>query len=213
MADEAKGTVTEAHRRFVDEYLIDLNGTRAYRVAYPGASYAAARTNAGRLLALPAVWREVRAGRAAQRKRTRVTADRVLRELAVIAFSDIGDLFEPDGRPIAVHQLDPATRRAIATRTVSSATDASGVTRETFHVRFWDKLRALELLARHLGLDRPLTPLAALLEVLPARLRVDVAAALSAAFPAESGRRTLGPPSECVEPPDRTGQFHRVPVR
>ena len=114
----------------------------------------------------------------------------MLRELAVIAFSDIGDLFDPDGRPIPVRQLDPATRRAIAARTLSSASDASGVTRETFHVRFWDKLRALELLARHLGFDRPLTPLAALLEALPARLRADVAAALSAALPVESGRRT-----------------------
>ena len=116
MAHKAKGTVTEAHRRFIDEYLIDLNGTRAYRVAYPGVSYAAARTNAGRLLALPAVAREVRAGRAAQRKRTRVTADRVLRELAAVAFSDIGELFDPSGRPIPLRELDPATRRAIFRR-------------------------------------------------------------------------------------------------
>ncbi len=180
MADKAKGTVTEAHRRFVDEYLIDSNGTRAYRVAYPGASYAAARTNAGRLLALPTVAREVRAGRAAQRRRTRVTADRVLRELAVIAFSDIGDLFDPDGRPIPVQQLDPATRRAIAARTVSSATDASGVLNEKFHVRLWDKLRALDLLARHLGLDRLPPPLTVILNALPDPIRAKVVAALSA---------------------------------
>ena len=112
MAHEAKGDATEAQRRFVDEYLTDLNGTRAYRVAYPGASYAAARTNAGRLLALPAVAREVRAGRAAQRRRTRVTADRVLRELAAVAFSDIADLFGPDGRPVPFHHLNPVMRRA-----------------------------------------------------------------------------------------------------
>lgn len=130
-----------------------------------------------------------------------------MRELAVIAFSDIGELFDLNGRPIPVHRLDPATRRAIAARTMSSATDASGVTRETFHVRFWDKQRALEMLARHFGFDRPHTPLAALLAALPAPLRGDVVAALSAALPAESAHRALVTPSDCVEPPDRTGHF------
>ena len=174
----------------MDEYLRDCNGTRAYRVAYPCASYAAARTGAARLIRLPALAAELKAGRAAQRRRTRISADRVLRELAAIAFSDIGDLFDLDGRPIPVRQLDPATRRAIASRTMSSATDASGMTRETFHVQFWDKLRALEFLARHLGLDRPLTPLAALLESLSVRLHADVVAALSAALRAESASQS-----------------------
>ena len=180
MAHEAKGTVTEAQRRFVDEYLTDLNGTRAYRVAYPGASYAAARTNAGRLLALPAVAREVRAGRAAQRKRTRITADRVLRELAAVAFSDIGDLFDHTGRPVPIHQLDPFTRRAIAAVSVGRVDDPACVVRERFHVRFWDKLRALELLARYVGLDRPPPPLTAVLDALPEHVRVKVVAALAA---------------------------------
>ena len=180
MAHKAKGTVTEAHRRFIDEYLIDLNGTRAYRVAYPGVSYAAARTNAGRLLALPAVAREVRAGRAAQRKRTRVTADRVLRELAVVAFSDIGELFDSSGRPIPLRELDPATRRAISAVSTASVSDPSGIVSEKFHVRFWDKLRALELLARHLGLDRPPPPLTAVLNALPDPIRAKVVAALAA---------------------------------
>ena len=152
--------------RFVDEYLRDGNGTRAYRAAYPGAPYAAARTGAARLRKVPAVAAELKAGRAAQRRRTRVTADRVLRELAVIAFGDTGGPFDLNGRPIPVNQSGPATRRAIAARTMSNTTDAPGVTRETFHVRSWDKPRALEVLARHFGFDRPLTPLAALLEAL-----------------------------------------------
>jgi len=180
VAIKAKGDATEAQRRFVDEYLTDLNGTRAYRVAYPGASYAAARTNAGRLLALPAVAREVRAGRAAQRRRTRVTADRVLRELAAVAFSDIGDLFGPDGRPVPVHQLDPVTRCAIAAVSTGRVDGPAGVVSEQFRVRFWDKLRALELLARYLGLDRPPPPLTAVLDALPEHVRLKVVAALSA---------------------------------
>ena len=186
MTDKVKKTVTEAQRRFVEEYVADCNGTRAYRVAYPNASYAAARTNAGRLLALPAVAREVRAGRAAQRRRTRISADRVVRELAATAFSDIGDLFDPDGLPQPPHLIDPIARLAVASLTVARTVSATGAVTETFRVKLWDKLRALELLARHLGLARPLTPLAALLGALPVRLRADVVAALSAALRAES---------------------------
>jgi hypothetical protein len=35
--------LTSAERRFVDEYLVDLNATRAYRAAFPEGNYAAAR--------------------------------------------------------------------------------------------------------------------------------------------------------------------------
>lgn len=43
--------MTEKQKRFADEYIIDLNGTRAYKAAYPTVkSEEAARTNASRLL-------------------------------------------------------------------------------------------------------------------------------------------------------------------
>ena len=170
-----------ARRRFVDEYLRDFNGTRAYLAAYPGASYAAARVGASRLRKLPAVAAEIKAGRAAQRRRTRLDADRLLRELAAVAFSDIGDLFDADGRPLPTHLIDPVTRGTIASLTVTRTVSASGDVTETFRVRFWDKLRALELLARHLGYGRPRPPLEAVLAALPERMRGDVMAALSAA--------------------------------
>lgn len=43
--------MTEKQKRFCDEYLADLNGTRAYKAAYPSVrSYHTAAVNAGRLL-------------------------------------------------------------------------------------------------------------------------------------------------------------------
>lgn len=43
--------MTEKQKRFADEYLIDLNGTRAYKVAYPSVKKdQVAATAAGRLL-------------------------------------------------------------------------------------------------------------------------------------------------------------------
>ena len=43
--------LTEKQKRFCEEYLVDLNGTRAYCIAYPKVkNEAVARTNASRLL-------------------------------------------------------------------------------------------------------------------------------------------------------------------
>lgn len=45
------GNMTEKQKRFCDEYLIDLNATRAYKVAYPNVKKdETARTNGSRLL-------------------------------------------------------------------------------------------------------------------------------------------------------------------
>lgn len=44
--------MTEKQKRFADEYIVDLNGTRAYKAAYPKTkSDHAARANAARLIA------------------------------------------------------------------------------------------------------------------------------------------------------------------
>ena len=43
--------MTDAQKRFCDEYLIDLNATRAYKVAYPNCKKdETARANGSRLL-------------------------------------------------------------------------------------------------------------------------------------------------------------------
>ena len=125
---------------------------------------------------------EYKAGRAAQRRRTRVDADRVLRELAAVAFSDIGDLFDADGQPLPTHLIDPIARLAIESLTVARTVSATGAVTETFRVKFWDKGKALDLLARHLGLGRPLPPLETLLAHMPAGVRDEVRAALSRAI-------------------------------
>src|SRR5215469_17469635 len=70
------------HEAFVQAYVTNgMNGTRAYRLAYPGCkSDDAARAAAARLLANVSV---------AGAERAEVTAEEVLRELKLIGFSDI----------------------------------------------------------------------------------------------------------------------------
>lgn len=48
--------MTEKQKRFADEYIIDLNGTRAYKAAYPSVkSDRAAGANAARLLGIASI--------------------------------------------------------------------------------------------------------------------------------------------------------------
>ncbi|HEY1191862.1 MAG TPA: terminase small subunit [Gemmata sp.] len=188
----AQAPLTPSQRRFVDEYLIDLNGTRAYRAAFPAATYRAARVGATTLLAKPNVAAEIRAARREQQRRTRMTADKVLRELARVAFSDILDLFDADGNALEPRQVPFDARRALTGVKVTQERTTRRVFRngdeavtETVHTRvleyrFASKLDALGLLFRHLGLQTAPPPLGVLLNLLPP----DVAAELNA-LPAE----------------------------
>ena len=111
---------------------------------------------------------------------TRAALAKARDALAAVALTDIKDLFGHDGRPAPVRHSDPVSRRAVAAVSIGRVNGPAGVVGEKFRVRFWDKLRALELLARHLGLDRPPPPLTAVLDALLEHLRAQVAAALAA---------------------------------
>ncbi|MDP3230711.1 MAG: terminase small subunit [Acidovorax sp.] len=81
-------------QRFVDEYLVDQNGSQAYMRAVPGTAEKTARTMASRLLARVDVQAALQTGRAALQERTQVTAARVVQEIALIAFADPRELVE-----------------------------------------------------------------------------------------------------------------------
>ena len=84
--------LTEKQQRFVDEYLVDLNATQAAIRA--GYSPHTANEQGAQLLAKPSVQHAVREARSAQQKRTAITADTVLMEIANIALADARELVE-----------------------------------------------------------------------------------------------------------------------
>ena len=86
-ADSAYDALTLKQRRFVDEYLVDLNATQAaIRAEY---SERNADKIGPELLGKTRVGEAIQERMAARAKRTEITQDRVLRELAKIGFSDI----------------------------------------------------------------------------------------------------------------------------
>ena len=84
--------MTEKQKIFADEYLIDLNATRAYKVAYPRVKNdEVAAAAAARLLRNVKVAAYISERMQERQKRTEVTQDRVIEELAVIAFAKATD--------------------------------------------------------------------------------------------------------------------------
>ena len=80
--------MTEKQKIFADEYLIDLNATRAYRVAYPSVKKdEAAAVNGSKLLRNTKVQEYISERMQERQQRTEVTQDMVVKELAAIAFA------------------------------------------------------------------------------------------------------------------------------
>lgn len=106
--------LTPEQQRFVDEYLVDLNATHAYRRAFPGATYRTANKEGPKLRVKPGIREEIDTAITARAERTQITADRVLEASARIAFADPLELTDDDGRPRPMRQVPPELRAALA---------------------------------------------------------------------------------------------------
>lgn len=149
--------MTDAQKRFCDEYLIDLNATRAYKVAYLNCKKDETAKSAGsRLLTNVNVQNYISEKMKEREKRTEVTQDMVIKELAKIAFLDIRKLYTENGQLKNVADIDDDTAGAISSLETLEEYDGYGDEREkigdTQKVKLLDKTKALELLGRHLGI-------------------------------------------------------------
>src|SRR5262249_51890851 len=136
---------------FVDEYLLDMNAkAAAIRAGY---SEVTAYSHGPWLTRRPNIAAVIEARLGERRERMRVTAERVIAELARIAFADIGRIMDWSGEDTTLkpaHEIAEADRAAIAEIAVVKRNDGLA-TRVILH----DKERALEALCRYLGLFRP----------------------------------------------------------
>ncbi len=148
--------MTPKQTRFVQEYLIDLNATQAAIRA--GYSAKTATEQGSRLLTNVKVQAAVQEAQAATAERTEVTVDRVVNELALIAFNDIGNyLTMEDGKVgrLDWSKLPPGATKCIQEITQEEHTGGRGHdTGETRRTKFklYSKKDALDLLGKHLGM-------------------------------------------------------------
>ncbi len=139
--------LTEKQQRFVDEYLIDLNATQAAIRA--GYSAKTADVQGSRMLGNVKVQQAVAEAMAARSKRTGVNQDRVVLELAKLAFVKMTDVVDSHGR-IKDTATDDDLSCIESIKYKESDNEFGGsVERE---VKISSKLKALELLGKHLGM-------------------------------------------------------------
>lgn len=160
--------LTAKQQRFCDEYLIDLNATQAAIRA--GYSPKTAEQLAYQLLQKTSVQNHISELQKKREKRTEITQDSVLHELALIAFAKASDyarvvekdaMVEVDGNMVPVldedgNQVKYRTVEPILTEELTEdqkkAIAVIKKGRDGFEIKPYSKIQALELLGKHLGM-------------------------------------------------------------
>lgn len=149
--------LTPKQMRFVDEWLIDFNGKQAAIRA--GYSAKTAEATAARLLRNVKVQAEIARRQKDLQRRTEVSQERVVKELARVAFADATDYVQVETRTVEKNDGTELSYQAVTlTETAELSADqraaiagikqgANGV-----EVKLHDKIKALELLGRHIGM-------------------------------------------------------------
>lgn len=140
--------LTPKQQLFVDEYLVDLNATQAAIRA--GYSVKNAGKIGSELLQKTRIKAAIDKAMAERSRRTGITQDRVLRELAKVAFVNATDVINMDDATLKgdANREDTAAIASVKVKTIPGE-EGDIVERE---VKMCDKLKALELIGKHLGM-------------------------------------------------------------
>lgn len=133
--------LTDKQKRFVTEYLVDLNATAAAkRAGYKD-------PNKGRQLVTKSnVADAIKKAMERREKRTEITQDSVLKELAAIGFSNAADFVKVSGGAVKITDTDDVEKEKLPA--------LAGVkeTQNGIEIKLHDKVHALELIGKHLGM-------------------------------------------------------------
>lgn len=140
--------MTAKEERFCEEYLIDLNATQAAIRA--GYSVKTAYSSGQRLLKKVETRARIEELKALRSRRTGITAERVLEELAKISFVKATDVIDVETAKVKENATpeDLACISSVKLKVIPTE-DGNIVERE---VKLADKTKSLELLGKHLGL-------------------------------------------------------------
>lgn len=142
----------DKQERFCQEYLIDLNATQAaIRAGYSQkTAYSIGEEN----LRKPEIDLRIKELMGERSKRTEITQDRVLQEYARLAFLDPRKFFDEYGNLLSVTDLDDETAAALGGLEITTEKSRDGKEDLSFtkKIKLIDKGRALDSLARHLGM-------------------------------------------------------------
>jgi phage terminase small subunit len=140
--------MTPKQKRFVEEYLIDLNATQAAIRA--GYSPHTAKEIGAENLTKPNIEAAIMKAQAERSRRTGINADRVLQELAKIGFVNIVDVADIDHATVQETAERDNTAAIQSIKVKRIPTDEGDIVER--ELKLYDKGKALEQLGRHLGI-------------------------------------------------------------
>ena len=140
--------LTAKQKKFVEEYLIDLNATQAAIRA--GYSTESAKEIGCENLTKPNVKAEIDKAIAERSRRTGINQDRVLRELAKIAFVNPGDVINLNQATLKSDAKEEDLAAIASVKIKNIPTEDGEITER--EIKLCDKLKALDLLGKHLGI-------------------------------------------------------------
>ena len=145
-----KKGLTPKQAVFVREYLIDLNATQAaIRAKY---SKKTAGQQGERLLKNVEVAKAVQEAMDKRAAKLDIDSERILQEIARLAYIDPRKVFNEHGQLLPIHQLPDEIAVCIASIEVVTTRVPGGEPTDVEHttkIKFWDKRGSLELLGRH----------------------------------------------------------------
>lgn len=140
--------LTKKQKLFVEEYLIDLNATQAAIRA--GYSSNTAKEIGYENLIKPHIKSAIDKAMAERSRRTGVNADRIIQELAKIAFLNPTDVINMNEATIKGDSNRDDTAAISSVKVKRIPTEDGDITER--EVRTYDKIKALELLGKHIGM-------------------------------------------------------------
>lgn len=149
--------MTDKQKVFCDEYLKDFNATRAYKEAYPSCKKdSTARVNGSKLLTKANISEYIQGKKEELKNKTEITQERVLKEMARIAFGDIRKIYNENGGLKNIQDLDDDTAAIITSIESVEEFEGYGQDREqigyTKKVKTADKTKALDMLGKYFGM-------------------------------------------------------------
>ena len=144
--------LTAKQQRFVEEYLVDLNGTQAAIRA--GYSAKTAYSQAERLLRNAEVQSAVMAAKQVRSEKTGIDAAWLLSRLAEESTADVADLYDEHGGLMPVHQWPLIWRQGlVAGLDVEEIREEGAVVGIIRKVKLSDRVKRLELIGRHVDVQ------------------------------------------------------------
>jgi hypothetical protein len=142
--------LTPKQQAFCDEYLVDRNATAAALRA----GYARSIALNGYLMTIPKIKQYLKNHSEAAAEKAQVSHDMILRELCKIAFGNMRDYFLPEGGLKPAHELTDDQAAALWSTSITDSGSGGG-TQTITKIRMYNKLTALDKIAKHLNFYQP----------------------------------------------------------